>query len=159
MFSATMNFIIDVLKKLAGILLVGMMLLTCADVVGNLFGYPVLGSEEIVSLCAAVLLAFALPMVHRDKGHIGVDLLYLRFPPLLKRINNIFLSLISGVFFFLTARECYEYGNELKATGEVSSTLQLPIYYVLYAISVACFILFLVLLFEFISLVKGERNE
>ncbi len=159
MISASMNFIIDVLRKLAGILLVGMMLLTCADVVGNLFGHPVLGSEEIVSLCAAVLLAFALPVVHRDKGHIGVDLLYLRFPPLWKRINNLFLSFITAVFFFLTARECYDYGNELKATGEVSSTLQLPTYYVLYAIAFACFILFLVLVFEFLSLVKGDRNE
>lgn len=159
MLSTRINRIIDMLKKLAGALLVGMMLLTCADVLGNFFGYPVLGSEEIVSLSAAVLLAFALPAVHRDKGHIGVDLLYLRFPPLLKRINNIVLSFLTGVFFFLTARECYYYGNELKATGEVSSTLQLPTYYVLYAIAFACFIVFAVLVVEFIGLIKGDRNE
>lgn len=159
MFSNSINVVIDLLKKLAGILLVGMMLLTCADVIGNFFGHPVLGSEEIVSLCAAVLLSFALPFVHRDKGHIGVDLLYLRFPPALKRINNIVLSSMSGIFFFLMARECYFYGKELKATGEVSSTLQLPTYYVLYAIAFACLILFLVLVLEFLSLVRGKRHE
>ena len=159
MFSSVLNICIDILKKLAGVLLVGMMLLTCADVVGSLMGHPVLGSEEIVSLFAAMLLAFALPFVHREGGHIGVDLLYLRFPPRVKRVNNMFLSFISAIFFFLTARECYFYGQELKSTGEVSATLQLPTYYVLYAISFACFILFLVLVVEFLSLVRGKRDD
>ena len=49
----------DFLNLAAGACLVGMMLLTCADVIGGVFGYPILGSEELVRLMAAMVLALA----------------------------------------------------------------------------------------------------
>jgi TRAP-type C4-dicarboxylate transport system permease small subunit len=146
-------------RRLAGIMLVGMMLLTCADVAGNFFGSPILGSEEVVGLMASLLIAFALPAAHEEKAHIGIDLLYLKFPGWLKRINNTVLHIVSAVFFAVTGWECYKYGNELQKTGQVSATLELPTYYITYAISVACFVLTLVILAEIYRILIEGRHE
>lgn len=140
--------LVVLLQRLAGILLLGMMFITCSDVVGNLFAYPILGSEEIVSLLAAVLLAFSLPAAHCNRAHIGIDLLYRILSPGKRRINDLFISLISAVFFGVTAWQCFLYAQDLYKSGEVSSTLQLPIYLILYAISISCFLLFLIALQE-----------
>jgi TRAP-type C4-dicarboxylate transport system permease small subunit len=147
------------LRRLAGLMLVGMMLLTCSDVAGNFFGSPILGSEEVVGLMASLLIAFALPAAHEEKAHIGIDLLYLKFPNWLKRINNAFIHSISAVFFAVTGWECYKYGNDLKRVGEVSPTLELPTYYITYAISAACFILTLVILLEIYRIVIEGHYE
>ena len=60
----------------AGLCLLGMVPLTTADVVGSQFGYPILGSEEIVSLLGSLVIAFSMPFAQVEKSHIGVDLLY-----------------------------------------------------------------------------------
>ena len=147
------------MKILSGIMLIAMMLVTCTDVVGNLFGFPVLGSEEIVSLMAALLIAFVLPAAHGEKAHIGVDILYIGLSPRVKRINNAILSVLMFVFFALMAWECLGYGNELKRIGQVSATLELPTFYVLYAVAFGCCVLTLVIAAKFLGLVRGECHE
>lgn len=150
--------IVELLQRLAGVLLVAMMLLTCADVLGNVVSLPILGAEELVSLMAALLLAFVLPAAHKNRAHIGIDLVYRHLSPRLKQINDICINLISGFFFLLVAWQCWLYGLELQRTGEVSSTLQLPTYYILFAISVSCFVLFLTICIELLKRLQGQRN-
>lgn len=147
------------MKFLSGLMLIAMMLVTCTDVVGNFFGYPVLGSEEIVSLIAALLVAFVLPAAHAGKAHIGVDILYIGLSPKIKRINNIVLSVLMVVFFGLMTWECYHYGVELKRIGQVSSTLELPTFYVLFAVAFGCTVLTLVIARKLVSLVRGDCYE
>ena len=53
----TVVWLTDVLKKLGGFFLLAMTILSCADVVGGAFGYPILGCEEMVGLMAALVLA------------------------------------------------------------------------------------------------------
>jgi C4-dicarboxylate transporter, DctQ subunit len=149
----------NLLRKAAGVCLLGMMLLTCADVVSSFFGYPVLGSEELVGLMASVLLAFALPSTHLEKGHIGVDLLYMRFGPKTRVINNGIISLAGTALFGIISWQCYLYAKKLRLVGEVSPTLQFPTYYLIYGISFACLVLTLVIFLEFLKLIKGEENE
>ncbi len=159
MFHKAILLAADVLQRLAGILLVGMMLLTCLDVVGNMFGHPILGTEELVSLMAAMLLAFVLPSAHLKKAHIGIDLLYARLTRRQRKINDLFIGSLSFFFFVLAAWQCFTYAGELKVTGEVSSTLELPLYYVLYAIAMACFILAMAILTECLSLARRDRHD
>ena len=147
------------LKRIGGICLLGMMLLTVADVIGSLFGYPILGAEELVGLMASVLLAFALPSTQLEKGHIGVDLLYMRFSPRLKRVNDSAVSLISSVFFVLVGWQCFLYAGELRRVGEVSATLRFPAYYLIYGIAVATVILSYVIFIEFLTGLKGGPSN
>ncbi len=74
------------LRIVAGVLLVFIMSITCADVIGNFFGHPILGVEELVSVLASITIAFVLPIAHKNKAHIGIDILYRRMGPGFKKI-------------------------------------------------------------------------
>lgn len=155
---AFMKKLSAILKRIGGFSLLGMMLLTCSDVVGSLFGHPLLGAEEIVALWASILLAFSLPSAHLEKANVGVDLLYTKFSPFAKTVNNFCIYLISFILFSLISWQCYLYAGALQASGEVTMTLQLPAYYLVYSISFALFILSVVMLFElFILFRSGEE--
>ena len=147
------------LKGIAGISLLGMMLLTVADVIGSVFGYPVLGAEEMVALWASIMLAFALPAAHLDGSMVGVDLLYLRFPKFIKTINDFFVALVSCVLFVLMSWQALLYANELRASGEVTMTLQLPAYMLVYAVSFALIVLAIVIFFEMLSYCTGRGEK
>ena len=67
--------ILESMKIFGAACLVGMMLLTCADVVGRFFGHPIFGSVEIVGFMATLAVVMALPYTHKVEGHIGVELL------------------------------------------------------------------------------------
>jgi len=43
------------------------------------FGHPILGSEEITSFMAILMMAGAMPYTHYEKGHIGVNLIIRKF--------------------------------------------------------------------------------
>ena len=147
------------LKKVAGVCLLGMMLLTCADVVSGMFGFPILGSEEIVGLMAAVVLAFALPATQIENAHVGVDLLVRHLPQKVKYINDKIILFACFIFFLLVAWQCYLYADKLRKVGQVSSTLKLPTYLLIYGVAFSCLILALVILVEFLAPKKEITNE
>jgi TRAP-type C4-dicarboxylate transport system permease small subunit len=136
------------LQVLAGVLLLAMMGLACADVVAGVLGASILGSAELIGLMAALLVAFVLPLAHRNEAHVGIDLVYRRLGARGKRINDVLVSLLTGAFFALTCWQCFSYAEELRRSGEVSSTLQLPTYGILYGISLACLVVLLLVLLE-----------
>ena len=152
------NALSGIMKKTAGVMLVAMMLVTCFDVGGNLFGHPVLGSEELVSLLAALLIAFSLPAAHQENAHIGVDLFYMKFPSATKRINDIILCLIRVLFFELMAWECFKYALDLKRIGQVSAILELPTYMILFAVAFGCVVLGIVIVVEMLTLIKMKPD-
>jgi TRAP-type C4-dicarboxylate transport system permease small subunit len=155
----TIDFLIGVLKIAAGLSLLGMVFLTCADVIGGVFGHPILGSEEIVGLLGTLLLAFALPVTHRGKGHIGVDLLYNLVSDKAKTVTDIGISLTSGLFFLLAAWQSFLYAREIKAVGQVSATIQFPIHYIIYGVFLGCLVLALVIFAELVNLFRGHTDE
>lgn len=154
-----MKFILllsNITSKMSGLLLLGMMALTCADVIGGLFGFPILGAEELTALMASVLLAFALPSSHLVKAHVGVEIVHMKMKPGLQRANDRIITLVSMILFALIAWQCFLYARELRVTGEVSMTLQFPTYLLIFGISFALFILVLNLLLELLLLFKRE---
>jgi len=158
MLQKLVHTLAGMLQKAAGVLLVAMMALTCTDVLSGALGLPILGAEEMVSLMAAVLLAFVLPTAHMKRAHIGIDLLYRHFGARLRKANDLCIGIVSAVFFLLASWQCVLYAEELQRAGEVSSTLQLPIYYILYAIGAACFVVVLVLAMEIVRLLRGNGD-
>ncbi len=142
------------LLGIAGILLIGMMSLTTADVVGNIFSHPILGTEELVSIMAAITISFVLPAAHHKKAHIGIDIFYRRLSPSMRKINDLLVAILSGILFFLAFQECFSYAHQLKEAGEVSSTLQIPLYIILYCISLGCLVVFGIIILEILALVK-----
>jgi len=146
----------------AGTAIVSMMVLTCADVVlrlgvtfyheyrWSLFSsfMPIPGTYELVCFLGAVAVSFAMAHTSVEKGHVAVSLIVRLLP---ERIQNIIGS-ITGTFgiilFALLSWQSVLYANDLRASGEVSLTLQLPFYPFVYGIAFASFAVCLVLVLE-----------
>ena len=135
-----------ILYWVAGVAIVVMMLLTCADVVLRYFRKPIPGTYELVCFLGAVAVAFAMAHTSVEKGHVAVSFVVGLFP---RRIQGLIESITTsfGLFFFvLIAWQSVIYANDLRLSGEVSLTLELPFYPFVYGISFSATILCLILL-------------
>ncbi|MCF8085499.1 MAG: TRAP transporter small permease [Desulfohalobiaceae bacterium] len=156
MFAKLVRRVSLFLQVLAGVILMAMMGLACADVAAGALNASILGSAELISLMAALLVAFVLPLAHRNEAHVGIDLVYRRLGPRGRRINDALVGLATAAFFAVTCWQCYAYAEELRRSGEVSSTLQLPTYGILYAISFACLVVFLMAVLQ-LARIPGRK--
>jgi len=142
---------------LAGITLLGMVLVSCANMLLRFLGYPIKGTYELLGFCGAVLVAFALGATQRQGGHIEVDLLESVLPEKINRLLKLLANLASAVFFGLVGWQLIVLAQSLERSGEVSETLHLPFYPVVAAVAFGVFSLLLVLLRQILDLIQGRR--
>lgn len=135
-----------------------MMGLTCADIVLRLFRRPILGTYEIVGFLGAVVASFAMAQTTIERGHVAVQIVVQRFSPRVQEIIYLITHLLSLLLFALLAYECVRYGNDLQASGEVSMTIQLPFFPILYGIALSAVTVCLVLLVDILLMMtKGAE--
>lgn len=113
---------------IAAVAVVGMMVLTCLDVLLRLFRTPIPGTYEIVCMLGAVFVSFSLARTTMDQGHIAVDFLVQRLPDRLRNVVEAVNAGICALLFTVVCRQCVIYALDLKASGEVSMTLQMPLF-------------------------------
>ncbi|MCB2187620.1 MAG: TRAP transporter small permease [Deltaproteobacteria bacterium] len=142
---------VGLLKRLGGAALVGMMALTCVDVIMRGVNFPLFGAVEIVSLLATVVLACAMPLTHLEHGHVGVDMLVRKFPPRVQLLVDCFTGVLSAAIFGLVCWQMFLYAGTLRRSGEVSMSVGLPSYLIVYVVAVAFGALFLVILTELVD--------
>ena len=142
----TGNQLSRILFAVAGAAIVGMMVLTCADIVLRLFRMPIPGTYELVSFLSAVSVAFAMAHTSVQKGHIAVSVLVQLMPPRLQALVDSLTTSLGILLFALLAWQSYQYGNSLRVAGEVSLTLQLPFYPFVYGVALSAAVVCLVLL-------------
>jgi TRAP-type C4-dicarboxylate transport system permease small subunit len=158
-FENSVVWLSKILDKIAGWSLVGMMLLTVADVILRSFRKPILGTYEIVGLLGALVIAFAMPHTMLQRGHVAVEILVSRLSPPARSLINLITRILSTFLFALIAWVCIQYGNELRTAGEVSMTLRLPFYPVLYAIALAAGVVCLVVVSTLVRSMAKRREE
>ena len=130
---------------IAAAAVVGMMTLTCLDVLLRFFRHPIPGTYEIVGMLSAVFVSFSLARTSVDQGHIAVDFLVQRLPLRLQHAIEAVNTGICALLFTVVCRQCVSYAQDLKSSGEVSMTLQMPIHPFVFGIAVGCAMLSLVL--------------
>ena len=128
-----------------------MMLLTCADVVLRIFRCPIPGTYEIVGLLGATFASFSLAYTTTERGHIAVDFLVHKLSPRNQLVVECFNSIIGGALFSVIAWQSILQALDLKAAGEVSMTLQMPIHPFIFGIAAGCALIAVVLGFRFID--------
>jgi TRAP-type C4-dicarboxylate transport system permease small subunit len=128
--------------------IVVMMLLTCADVVLRLFGHPILGTYEMIGFLSSIVVSFSMAYTSLEKGHVSVEILVERLPERHQMVIDTIGSFISTVLFGLISWQSAVYALDLKHSGEVSMTLQMPVYPFLLGMAVGCAMLCLVLVVE-----------
>jgi TRAP-type transport system small permease protein len=127
--------------------LVVMMLLTCADVfMRYLFNSPITGTYDVVGLMGAVLASFAMPYTMLKKGHVAVEILVQSLSKGMQLIIETFTHLLGISMFLVLVWQALLLSRDMKAAGEVTPTLLLPFYPILYCMAVCFFGLCLAIL-------------
>jgi TRAP-type C4-dicarboxylate transport system permease small subunit len=148
-----------ILMTIAGLFLVAMVALACANVVCRGFNMPVKGTFELMGLFGAVVAAFALAGTQMQRQHIAVDVLVRFFPKRVRRILGAFNYLIGAAFFLLAAWQTGLLGTNLWEVHELSETLRIAYFPFVYAVSFGCVVIALVLIIELLKLLSGEGEE
>ncbi|SHK34544.1 TRAP-type mannitol/chloroaromatic compound transport system, small permease component [Desulfatibacillum alkenivorans DSM 16219] len=141
----------SVLHYVAGAAVFGMMIVTCLDVVLRTFRMTVPGAYELVAYLGGIAVAFAMAHTTMAKGHVAVSIIVRRFPKKLQNAIDSVTSAMGCVVFFLAARKIMEMGWDYQHAGQVSMTLQMPLYPVAYAIGVSLFVVSFVLFTAFLG--------
>ena len=151
-----------VLYWVAGTAIVLMMFLTCADVILRLgvtlyHRYhlwflspfrPIPGTYELVCFLGSVAVAFAMAHTSVEKGHVAVSLVVQLLPQRVQALIDTTTGIFGFILFALLSWQSVLYANDLRESGEVSLTLQLPFYPFVYGIGFAAASVCLVLLVD-----------
>jgi TRAP-type C4-dicarboxylate transport system permease small subunit len=140
-----------VMDIVGGVVLTFMMLVTVFDVILRYLGRPITGTYELVYLGGAVVIAFAMPRTSWEGGNVNVDFVLMAFRGRVRVIVMACTRILGLVFFALLGWNLFRLGNTLLQKHEVSLTLHVPIYPVVYALGVCAFVECLILLAMLVS--------
>ncbi len=155
-FAKTVNWISRFLNAIAGIALAFLMCLTICDVILRFFKRPIVGAYELVGFSGAVVIGFSTPLTSWIRQHIFVDFLILKFSQKARNVFNIATRCLVIALFLLVGWNMFKYAGDLRRTGEVSLTLQMPFYPIAYGVGICFFVLCLVFVCDIIKISKGE---
>jgi len=122
----------------AGIVAMLLMLTaTCVDVIGTkCFGSPFLGAIDIVTLSQVVAIAFAVAIAQISGRHISMEFLLASLPERSQAAIDTLIYLLQALFFAVIVWRVFRLGLSLRAAGEVSATLFVPLYPFLIAVAI-----------------------
>jgi TRAP-type C4-dicarboxylate transport system permease small subunit len=145
-YTRVVRILVLALAVLAGFGILGMMTVTCADVTLRMVNRPITGALDIVTILSALTIACALPYTTAVKGHVAIEYFFLKLSRRGRIVVDTLARLAGMTLFAVLASESVKYGQSLKAAGEVSTTLRMPIFWVLYVIAFSCAVTVLVIL-------------
>ena len=154
--SNILRFISKLLNYTAGIALTFMMFLTVADVLLRAGGHPIIGAFEVVSLLLALVIAFGIPQVSLDKGHVYMEFLLEKLSKRGKNVMNTFTRVLCLILFAFIGYKLFGVGARFHASGEVSPTIMLPFYPVAYGVAVCCLLECCVFIFDIVRIWRGQ---
>lgn len=148
----------NLLTTIGGLCLVGMIVLTCANIFIRQIYMPISGTFELMGFTGAVVTAFALGYTQLGKGHIAVDVLVNVYPKPLKKIIAAINHGICCLFFLIASWHIVQKALTLKNAGELSETLTIIYYPFTFAVAFGCLILALVLFTDFLQALLPEKE-
>jgi TRAP-type C4-dicarboxylate transport system permease small subunit len=136
------------LAYLAGAGLMVMMVVTSLDVILRVFRISVTGAYDIVRIAGTITIAAALPYTTAIKGHVAIEFFFHQLGRRGRIAVDTLMRLIDMTLFSALAWFAVRYGNSLKQSGEVSMTLQLPVFWVPYVLAGSCVLVVLITLYH-----------
>jgi TRAP-type C4-dicarboxylate transport system permease small subunit len=158
LFWKIIQWVLDKMKIIGAGCLVGMMMLTCADVVGRTLGHPIFGSVEIVGFMATLAVVMAMPYTHQVQGHIGVEIIVRLFSEKTQTIIDICTGIISLILFAVVTWRMTVYANTMKESGEVSMNLEFPEHVIIYLTAVCMVVFTLIILKDIVNNIRKIKN-
>lgn len=122
----------------ASLCLLGLMLITFADVVGRyFFNAPLVFTVEIVELGMGLMIFFGLALTTLNRGHISVDLINGMVPLYVRVWLASFSALIAIVFFGLITWRLWDRAMNFWSDGLATQILFLPVAPVVFVMAIA----------------------
>lgn len=128
-----------------------MMTLTMADVIARLMHRTIYGVYDIVGLLGAVAIIGAVPLTKAVKGHVAIEYFYHRAHRRGRRVMDVLARVMMMVFFGVMSWQSWAYGCRFLASGEGTSTLYLPIFWVPWLLSGACILMVFITFYHLIN--------
>jgi TRAP-type C4-dicarboxylate transport system permease small subunit len=148
------------LNWLAASAIVAVMVVVCLNVLGrDLFGTPLKGTVDMVSLLGAFVIAGAIAYTQVLKGHICITLFIELLPRPIRTILACLMDFVGTVLFGIISWQTILFAKGTHEIGELSEVLKIPIAPFAVMVSVGCMALTLVLLTDLIGLLsKGVKK-
>ena len=151
--------VVRFMDRITWVVLFCMMLMTMADVLlRKFFNLSILGTVEITEQLMAVVVFCSIAECQVNEDHIQVDLVLKRFSPRVRAIVDTFTQSLCFIIFCFITTATFHHAGSMRAGGEVTLDLGIPIYPVVYVVSLGCGLLALVLLVKAL-LALGEVLE
>lgn len=145
-YETALRAVVYGLALLSGLCVLTMMGITVLDVVLRKSPWPLVGVYDVVQMAGAVTIAASLPYTTAVKGHVAIEFIYHKLSRPGRITLDVFLRLLSMTLFGLAAWQCILYGRSLRAAGQVSQTVQWPIFWLPYLIAFCFGVMVLVIL-------------
>ncbi|MCJ7594889.1 MAG: TRAP transporter small permease [Desulfobacterales bacterium] len=159
-FEKTVTRLGTIFNLIACASLFAMILLTCLDVsMRYFFSRPIIGTYDLVSLMGAVLASFALPYTMLQKGHVAVEILLQSLSKGKQLVIETATHAVGIVLFLVLVWQCILLALDMKAAGEVTPTLLLPFYPIVYCMAVCFFALCLAILLNLLHIWLKETRQ
>jgi len=149
-YSKVVRCVIFALLFISGLSVIAMIIITCGDVVLRRFGVSVTGAYDIVKILSTVTLACALPYTTAVKGHVAIEFFFNKLGKKSRLVVDSLMRAISTALFAFLGYRSFMYGAQLYNKGEVSQTLQLPVFWIAYMIGFCCFIMAMVIFYNLV---------
>ena len=148
------------MKGIASLILFLMMLLTITDVfLRKVFSNSILGTVEVSEFMLVILIFFSLAHTEVLNGHVKVDLVLERFGERVQSMVDMITQFVCFIISFLITWSTLVYAGKMKASGEVTQDLWLPVYPFIYVVAIGCGILSLTLLIKFLlALIRTMKS-
>ncbi len=130
------KLLVPTLGYVAALVLFCLMLVTCVDVLGRYFNYPVFGGFEITEMLLAILIFAGLPLVTLRNDHVTVDLFDAVSPDWLLRIQHVVACTVGLVCTAFLSWRLWLRGEHMAAAGETTGQLKIPLAWLTYSMSV-----------------------
>jgi len=146
-YTRVLRIVVYVLIAVAGMSVLAMMAITCADVILRLkwINRPFVGAYDIVKIAGALSLATALPYTTAVKGHVAIEYFFHKLNRCGRIVLDTLIRLLGMALFAFFAWRSIVYGLNLHRNGQVSQTLQLPVFWVPFVIGFCCAVVVLVI--------------
>jgi TRAP-type C4-dicarboxylate transport system permease small subunit len=145
-YSRLIRLLVVGLAGVSGLGVLLMMTVVCLDVILRQCGRPIPGSFDIVKLIGAVTITCALPYTTAVKGHVAIEYFFHKLGHRGRIVLDTFARLVGMALFSLLAWQSVISGTAMWRSGEVTPTIQLPTFWVLYVTAFACAVVVLVIL-------------
>jgi TRAP-type C4-dicarboxylate transport system permease small subunit len=140
--------LVHLLGVVASAGLMAMVLVTTLDVVLRAFRISLPGAYDLVKIAGALTIAAALPYTTAIKGHVAIEYFFHKLGRRGRMVVDALMRLGGIALFSLLAWGSIQFGTSLKRSGEVSQTVQLPVFWVPYVLAASCVLVVLIKLYH-----------